>query len=258
MIHETAVIEPGAELGTDVRVGPFSHIEAGTEIGDGCLIGSHVTILRFTKLGAGCSVHAGAVLGDLPQDLGFKGGDSYLEVGSGCRIREGVTLHRGTEPGSVTRIGDECFLMGFSHGAHNVELGNHVILANAVLLAGHVQVGDGTFIGGGVVVHQFTRVGRLAMIGGAAGLSKDVPPFCLVEPLRRNAVAGLNVVGLRRAGFTPDERKQIKEAYRILYRSGLNNSEAKLKIRETFESGPALELADFIDRSERGLCSPQR
>jgi UDP-N-acetylglucosamine acyltransferase len=258
MIHETAVIEPGAELGENVRVGPYAHIETGTEIGDGCVIGSHATIMRFTKLGSECSVHAGAVLGDLPQDLGFEGGDTYLRVGDGCLIREGVTLHRGTKPGTATEIGDNCFLMAFSHCAHNVKLGNHVILANAVLLAGYVQVGDSTFIGGGAGIHQYVRIGRLAMIGGNAGVSKDVPPFCTVEPVGLNIIAGLNVVGLRRGGLTPDERKEIKEAYRILFRSGLNNSDAKEKIRETFTSGPALELADFIDEAERGICAARR
>ncbi len=254
MIHESAVIEDGAEIGRNVRVGPFTHIEAGTRVGDGCVIGPNVTIMQHTSLGADCRVHAGAVLGDVPQDTGFEGGDSFVRIGAGCLIREGVTIHRGTKTGTATEIGEGCFLMAFSHCAHNVRLGTGVIMANGALLGGHVEVGDRAFISGNCMVHQFVKVGRVAMLGGGCGASKDVPPFCTLRPMVLNSVAGLNIVGMRRAGLSPEERKEIKEAFKILYRSGLNVSDAKDKIRATLASGPALEIAEFIEHSGRGIC----
>jgi UDP-N-acetylglucosamine acyltransferase len=165
-----------------------------------------------------------------------------------------VTIHRGTKPDTKTVVGDECYLMAFSHLAHNVQLGRKVILANAVLLGGYVEVGDGCFFGGGAGVHQFCKIGRLVMVGGNSGLSKDVPPFCMVETVSMNKILGLNTVGMRRGGLGSEERKQIKRAFTLLYRSGLNIPDAARRIREEFESGPAVEMADFIDASERGIC----
>lgn len=253
-IHPTAVIEKGAQLGERVTIGPFAFIDDQTSIGDGAIIGPHAVVHRFTSLGPGCRVHAGAVLGDWPQDLAFKGDESYLRIGAHCTIREGVTLHRGTKPGTETVVGDGCFLMANSHLAHNVRLGTQVILANGVLLAGYVEVGDRAFISGNVVVHQFTRIGRLAMMQGMSGVSKDVPPFCVVPGLKGNVVGGLNVVGMRRAGLTPAQRKEIKEAYVILYRSGLNVSQALDKLKAKFPSGPAQEFWSFVEGSKRGIC----
>lgn len=253
-IHGTAVIEPGARLGQGVSVGPFAYVDTDVEIGDGCVIGPHVSILRGTALGARCRVHAGAVLGDLPQDLGFGGGDTRVRIGAGCVIREGVTVHRGTKPGTVTEIGEGCFLMAFSHFAHNVKLGKGVIVANGALLAGYVEVGEKAFISGNVVIHQFVKIGRLAMLGGNAGISKDVPPFCLARPVALNTIAGLNVVGLKRAGLGPAERAEVKKAFQLLYRSGLNITQAVAEIRRTFTGGPALEFVTFIENSKRGIC----
>lgn len=255
MIHQSAVVEEGAELGADVAVGPFSYIESGVTIGSGCVIGPHVTILRHTSLGSGTEVHAGAVLGDLPQDVGFENKDSFVRIGSNCIIREGVTVHRGTKEGTSTEIGDGCFLMAFSHFAHNVKLGSGVIVANGALLGGYVQVGEKVFISGNSVIHQFVKIGRVAMLGGGSGVSKDVPPFCTIQPLAPNTVLGLNVVGLRRAGMSPDERKDIKRAFKILYQSGLNVTQATEKIRATFDSGSALEFCEFIEASDRGICA---
>jgi UDP-N-acetylglucosamine acyltransferase len=254
MIHGTAVIDPGAKLGKDVSVGPFAYIERDVQIGDGCVIGPHVCILRYTTLGEKCRVHAGAVLGDVPQDLAFQSVESFVRIGANCLIREGVTIHRGTKAGTVTEVGDGCFLMANSHLAHNVKLGKGVILANGALLGGYVEVGDRAFISGNCLLHQFTRVGRLVIIGGGGGASKDVPPFCMVPPLRSNRVAGLNVIGLRRAGFNPEQRSQIKEAFKILYRSGLSTGEAVAKIEATFKTGPALEFCEFVKSSKRGIC----
>jgi UDP-N-acetylglucosamine acyltransferase len=214
-----------------------------------------VTILKHTSLGPGCEVHAGAVLGDVPQDLAFDGCRSFLKVGARCVIREGVTLHRGTKPDTATEIGDQCFLMAFSHCAHNVNLGRGVIMANGALLGGYVEVGAGAFISGNCLVHQFVRIGRLVMLGGGCAASKDVPPFCLLEPCKTNSMRGLNVVGMRRSGLTSEERKDIKRAFKLIYRSGYSPKQAAAKIREEFTSGPALEFCDFIEASERGLVS---
>jgi len=253
-IHPTAVVEDGALLGSDVEIGPFSYIAAGARIGAGCSIGPHVTIYGYTTLGAGCRVHAGAVLGDLPQDFGFEDGASYVRIGEGCSIREGVTVHRGSKPGTETVIGSRCMLMAFSHCAHNVQLESDVILANGVLLGGYVSVGARAFISGNVAVHQFARVGRLAMLGGGAMISKDVPPFYTVRPAMENRVGGLNVVGMRRAGMSPAARSEVKAAFKVLYLSGLNVSQAREKLDALFATGPGRELHDFVLASKRGIC----
>ncbi len=254
-IHATAVIDPKARLGRNVTIGPFAVIESDVEIGDDTVIGPHVTILPYTTLGKTCRVHAGAVLGDLPQDLAFKNEPSYVRIGNGVTIREGVTIHRGTKAGTVTEVGDGCFLMAQVHLAHNVRLASNVIIVGGALLAGYVEVGERALLSGHVVVHQFVRIGRLAMLGGAAAVSKDVPPFCMIEPIAGNRVMGLNVIGMRRAGLTPDQRKAVKAAFGVLYLSGLNVSQALQKIKATAEAGsPALEIATFIEQSKRGIC----
>ena len=254
-IHPTAVVDPAARIGSGVKVGPFAVIEAEVEVGDRCTIGPHATLLRYTTIGEGTHVHAGAVLGDYPQDHAFKDEPSFVRIGRNVTLREFVTVHRGTKPGSVTVIGDGCFLMANAHVAHNVTLGDGVILANGVLLAGHVEVGERAFLSGHVVVHQFVKIGRLAMVGGAAGLGKDVPPFCMVGGMERNRVAGLNVIGMRRAGLTPEQRKAVKQAFSALYLAGLNVSQAVEEIRRTAAEGsPAAEFATFAEASKRGLC----
>jgi UDP-N-acetylglucosamine acyltransferase len=256
MIHPTAVIESGAELGQNVQVGPFAYIADGSRIGDGCQIGAHASVLRHTTIGAACRIHDGAVIGDLPQDFAFEASTvSYVRIGTGCVIREGVTIHRGTKPDTVTEVGNQCFLMANSHLAHNVRLGNQVVVANGALLAGYVEVGDRCFISGNCAVHQFVRIGRLAMMGGGSAVSKDVPPFCTARPLSPNTILGLNVVGLRRAGFTPAQRAAVKEAFGLLYRSGLNVGQAVEKMKQRFADGPAKEMTDFVEASRRGICA---
>lgn len=253
MIHPTAIVEAGADIGKNVGIGPFSYVADDVVIGDGCQLGPHVTVLPYTTVGADGEIHASAVLGDRPQDLGFDGGPSYLRIGSRCVIREGVTMHRGTKPETATEIGDGCFFMANSHVGHNVKMGDGVILANGVLLAGYAEVGDGAFLSGNTVVHQFTKMGRLAMLGGLSGISKDLPPFCTTLPSSKNTVVGLNVLGLRRSGMPPPERVKVKKAFKLLYRSGLNVPNALAQIQETLD-GPALEFCEFAERSERGLC----
>ena len=256
MHHPTAVIEDGAELGSGVEVGPLSYIQAGVRVGDGCRIGPHVTLLTGTALGADCRVHAGAVIGDLPQDAAFdEGAESFVRVGDRCILREGVTVHRGTKAGTATAIGDECFLMAFSHCAHNVELGERVIVANGALLAGYVTVGPRAFISGNAVIHQFVHVGRLAMLGGGAAASKDVLPFCTMRPAALNRVGGLNHVGMKRAGMKAGERAEARRAFLRIARSDETpKAAAEALLRESSE-GPGAELARFVQASTRGVCT---
>lgn len=254
-IHPTALIAPGASLGERVEIGPYAVIASGTVIGPGTRIGPHAVIHPHTTLGANCSVHAHAVLGDNPQDFAFDPATrSHVVIGEGVTLREHVTIHRGTKPDTATEVGDGCFLMAGAHLAHNVKLGRRVIMANNALLAGYVEVGDNAFISGGAVVHQFTRIGRLALLSGNSGIGKDVPPFCVCAGVERNSVAGLNIVGLRRAGIGPEHRKQIKRAFDLLYRSALNFRDVPAAIRAEIPDGPALEIADFIATSKRGIC----
>jgi len=254
-IHSTAIVNSKAELGANVTIGPFCVIESDAMIGDNTCIGPHVTILPFTTIGAGCTIHANAVLGDLPQDLVFKAETiSYVRIGANCTIREGVTIHRGTKPETETVAGEGCFLMANSHLAHNVRLGKQVILANGALLAGYVEVGDFAFISGNAVIHQFCRVGRLAMLGGGGAISKDLPPFCIVRYSHINEVAGLNIVGLRRGGISASDRLTIKRAFHTLYQSGLNVSQATAQIQSESPTGVVLEFCEFIEASKRGIC----
>lgn len=257
-IHPTAIIGKKAELGAGVTVGPMAYIEDDVQIGNDTVIGPYAAVLRYTTLGAGCRVHAHAVLGDLPQDLAFGGEPSYVRIGKCCIIREGVTIHRGTKPETATEVGAECFLMANSHLGHNTRLADHVIVANGALMGGYVEVGSGAFISGNCLLHQFTRVGRLAMLGGGAGISKDVPPFCTVHGLQVNTVSGLNSIGLRRSGIPPEERMEIKLAFRLLYLSGMNVSQAVKKIQNELKSDAARELAEFVASSKRGVCQLSR
>jgi UDP-N-acetylglucosamine acyltransferase len=254
-IHPTAVIESGAEIGKDVQVGAFSYIDHDVQIGDGCVIGSHVTVMPYTSVGKNCQIHAGAVLGDLPQDLAFRSEKSFVKIGENCVIREGVTIHRGTKSGTVTSVGNDCLLMAFSHLAHNVKVGNKVIIANGALLAGYVEVGDQAFISGNCLVHQFARIGRLAMMSGGSAVHKDVPPFCTTRSVSLNKVMGLNVVGMRRAGVSSEDRLIMKRAFKILYQSNLTLPQAIAQLEAEFTSPMVLELCDFVKSSQRGICT---
>ncbi len=253
-IHPTAVVEEGVELGEGVSIGPLSYLQAGVSIGAGTEIGPQVTVLEFSTVGKACRLHAGAVVGDLPQDVAFGGEESYVRIGDRCQIRECVTIHRGSTPGSSTVVGDDCMLMACSHLAHNVRLGDQVILANGVLLAGHAEVGDQVFMGGNAMVHQFARVGRLAMVSGATAAKRDVPPFCMTRA-HTSGLMGLNTVGLRRAGVVSKDRLELKLALKLLYRSGLNISQALDRIDLETEGDLVAELSAFVRSSERGICS---
>jgi UDP-N-acetylglucosamine acyltransferase len=253
MIHPTAIIHAKANLAKDVRVGPHAVIDEGVTLGAGCIVGPHVYLTGRTIAGENNSFHAGAVIGDLPQDLRFKGEETSIEIGSGNIFREHVTVHRSNHPEEPTRIGNHCFLMANSHVGHNTLLSDHVILANGALLAGHVQVGDRVFISGNCLVHQFVRIGKLAFMQGGSAISKDLPPFTVSRG--DNGLCGLNVVGMRRAGFSGVERLEIRRLYHLLFRSGEPFRSAFEKAERVFQSPVALEMLGFIAGSKRGVVS---
>lgn len=253
-IHPSAVIHPSAELGGDVEVGPFAVIEAGARIGAGCVIQAHAVVCGHVVMGQRNTIGYGAIIGGDPQDYAFRPEvRSEVRIGDDNRIREYCTLHRGTGEGSATVVGNGCFLMAGTHLAHNVQLGNGVVTANNTLLAGHVLVADKVFIGGGCVFHQHMRIGRLAICQGLSAFGKDIPPF--VTAARINGVAGLNVVGLRRAGIGAPQRAEIKEAFALLYRSGLNTSQALAEAAGRSWGAEAGEFWEFCRNArKRGLC----
>ncbi|HMP95546.1 MAG TPA: acyl-ACP--UDP-N-acetylglucosamine O-acyltransferase [Kiritimatiellia bacterium] len=252
-VHATAVIDPAATIGANVRIGPGVVVGPDVTIGPDTVIGPHAVIHPYTTMGPGCRIHAGAVIGDIPQDLAFKDVVSRVRIGARCILREGVTIHRGTKEASETVVGDDCYLMANSHLAHNVKLGNRVILANGVLLGGYVEIDDGAFVSGNAVVHQFCRIGRLAMVGGISGVGKDVPPFCMTRSGSVNTVIGLNIVGLRRNGFSPEQRQMIRACFHTVYREGLNVSQA-VDVLKSRTDPLAREWADFISQAKRGIC----
>ena len=255
-IHPTSVIEPGARIAADVRIGPFCWVRSGAVIGPGCRLVSHVGVHPGVTLGPRCELHAGVVVGDEPQDLGFKPGTaSFVEIGEGAVLREGVTVHAGTKEGTVTRVGRQCYLMANSHVAHNCTLADHVILANGALLGGYVEVGERCFISGNAMVHQFVRIGRLAMLGGGTGASKDVPPFCITRGVSLNQVTGLNTTGLRRAGFDAAARTAVKQAFKAVYFSPLGIRDAARGLLQSAPTDLQREFAEFILASKRGISA---
>jgi UDP-N-acetylglucosamine acyltransferase len=256
-IHPTAIVDPGAYLGSGVEVGPFTIIQAGTRIGDRTRISSNVFVAAGTQIGADCEVHVGAVLGETAQVRGLGAQGGSLTIGPRTIIREHVTIHRASRPGHRTMIGADCFLLAACHVAHDCCVADGVTIANGTLLAGFVSLGEGSFVSGNVAIHQYVRVGALAMIGGQARvLGKDVPPFMLVA--RDSCVHGVNVVGMRRAGLSAEQRRVVKQAFGVLYRSGLNVSEALARLREMPPTREVGMLLDFIDGSTRGICRGAR
>lgn len=250
-IHPTALIDPGARLGEKVSIGPYAVIEADTEIGDGSRIAAHVVIKRYTRLGRNNQVAEHAVLGGEPQDLKFNPCPSFVEIGDGNLIREGVTVHRSNHAGGVTRIGHQNFLMAYSHVAHDCQIGNQVILANGVLLGGHVEVADRAFLSGVVAVHQFCRVGHLSLVAGCARIVQDCLPFIITDGQPGRA-RGLNMVGMKRAGMAAADIAALKRAFHVLRTAGDLKT---ILARMDAEMSPAVqELAAFIRASRRGFA----
>ena len=256
-IHSSASIHPRAQLGNNVRIGPFCVVEADVVLGDGCELSSHVVIHAGTRIGSNNRIFPGAILGGEPQHLRAGVQQGGLEIGDGNTLREHVTVHRGLEPGANTIVGNYNLLMVNAHVAHDCELGDHTILANNVMLAGHVCVESRAYLSGGVGVHQFCRIGGLAMVGGPSRVVQDVPPFVTVDA-RTGKVVGLNLVGLRRAGMEAEEICQLKEAYRVIYRRGLRWVEVRETLQQGFTSGPAAALTDFLSHGERGFVQERR
>lgn len=257
-IHETAVIYPGARLGRDVEVGPYSVICENVFIGDGTKIGAHVVIEGWTTIGRECQIYHGACLGGPPQDLKYKNEKSFLFIGDQTQIREYAVIHRATGEGEETRIGSHCLIMGTTHIAHNCLIGNNVIISNSAGLAGHVVVEDRAIISGMSGVHQFVKIGRNAMIGGASKVVQDVPPFVIADG-RPAKVCGLNSVGIARAGIPEDARRNLKKAYRMLFRSGMKLSEAIVAMEQELDSSEPVEhLLRFLRNVDRGICRSRR
>ena len=252
-IAPTARIDPCASIGPDVSIGDYCVIEADVAIGAGCRLEPYVYVKRWTTLGEANEISAGTVLGTDPLDKNFTGERSYLRIGNRNKIREHYTISRGTQPESITEIGDDNYIMTAGHIAHNCKIGNRTVICSCALVAGYVEVEDGAFISGGVVIHQFSRIGELAMIGGNTRVNSDVPPYMLCSDFNA-AVKGLNVVGLKRAGFGPADISALKTAYRILFRSRLKLEEALQRIQVECPTTHTRHLIDFIRRSERGVC----
>jgi len=260
LIDPRAAVSPAAHLGTNVTIGPFTVVEDGAVVGDGTSIAANALIATGARIGKECRIHHGAVIGHAPQDLKYANEPSTCEIGDRTVVREYATLHRGTGEGGRTVIGADCFLMGYVHIAHDCEVGSRVIMSNAAMLAGHSVVEDWVIIGGITPVHQFTRIGCHAMIGGGVRVPKDVPPYCLASghPL---VFEGLNSIGLRRRGFTREAIEALDRAYHLLYRSGKNVSQALDVIAgDAMLMGfpEVVHVVEFIRGSKRGIIGAPR
>ena len=255
MIHPTAVVDPGAEIDSNVEIGPFTVIASDVQIHSGAVIGSHVTIDKYTTVGSDCHIFQHAAIGAVPQDLKFKGEKSIVKIGRGTTIREFVTIHRGTElGGGITEIGEENFLMAYTHIAHDCFTGRKVIFANAATLAGHIRVGDCAILGAFVAVHQFVRIGDYAYIGGVSAVTKDIPPYVLASGTPRARLYGLNAVGLKRHKFSNETMLALKRTYRIIFRLGLTLNEGIERVNAEVDQIPeVVNFIQFIKSSERGI-----
>jgi UDP-N-acetylglucosamine acyltransferase len=254
MIHKTAIVDPKAELDPSVSVGPYSVISDNVTIGAGTTIGSHVVIEPYVSIGPDCRIFQFAAIGAVPQSLKFQGEKTFIKIGRKNIIREFVTIHRGTGfGGGVTEIGEENFIMAYSHIAHDCRIGSHVVLSNNATLGGHITIGNYATVGGLVAIHQFVRIGDYAFVGGKAAVVKDIPPY-MIAAGDRAKLYGLNTVGLKRQGFTNQTVSLLKKAYRLIFRIGLTMNEAIERVSAEVEQIPeVISLVDFIKASERGI-----
>ena len=257
-VHPTAIVDSNAKLGANVDIGAFSIIGPHVTIGEQTIVQSHVVIEGEVAIGRRNFIGHGAIIGAPPQDISFSTDrQTKVEIGNDNVIREYCTIHRGSPDGSVTKIGDKNFLMSGAHIGHNCLIGDNVVIANNCLLAGHVRVDDGAFLGGGSTFHQFMHVGRLVMVQGSSAFGKDLPPFIVAA--ERNYVFGLNIVGMRRAGLSANDRSEIKQAFKLVYLSGLNTSQALGKAETMTFGAPAREFLDFVaSAKKRGICPLKR
>ncbi|OGP61167.1 MAG: acyl-[acyl-carrier-protein]--UDP-N-acetylglucosamine O-acyltransferase [Deltaproteobacteria bacterium RBG_13_49_15] len=254
MIHPTAIIDPSAEIGANVDIGPYSIIRENVIIGSGSRIESHVVIDPYVTIGPDCTIFQFAAIGAIPQSVKFEGEETYVKIGRESIIREFVTIHRGTGfGGGVTEIGEENYLMAYSHIAHDCKTGRKVMLANAATLAGHITIGNYATIGGLVAIHQFVRIGDYAFVGGKSAVVKDIPPYVIAAG-DRATLHGLNSVGLKRQGFSQKTLSLLKKTYRILFRIGLTLNESMERARAEVEQIPeVVAFIDFIRNSQRGI-----
>ncbi|HXT39664.1 MAG TPA: acyl-ACP--UDP-N-acetylglucosamine O-acyltransferase [Candidatus Angelobacter sp.] len=253
MIHPTAIIHPRAQVDPTASVGPFALIDEHVIVGARCRVGPQVHLTGHTTVGVNNVFHTGCVIGDAPQDLKYRGEATRLLIGDDNVFREHVTIHRSNKEGEATIIGSHNYLMAHCHVGHNSRVGDHTIIANGALLGGHVQVQDRTFISGNCLVHQFVRVGTLALMQGGSAISKDLPPFCVARG--DNGICGLNFVGLRRAGLPADQRLELKRLYHALFRSGKKLSTALAAARKEFRGESARVLMEFVTAARRGICA---
>jgi UDP-N-acetylglucosamine acyltransferase len=256
-IHPQAIVSPQAKLSRTVSVGPFCIIEPNVVIGDGCTLAARVVVKSGTTIGPNNHIFEGAVLGGIPQHTRPPAQFGGLRIGANNTVRENCTIHRALHEGAETTVGEHNYLMVGVHIAHDCHVGNHTIFANNALLAGHVTVGDRAFISGAVAVHQFCRIGQLAMVGGHARVVQDVPPFMMIDGVT-GYVVGLNLVGLRRNAFTTEQVCDLKAAYRLIYRSGLKWTEVLDQLKRNHKTGPAAELLPFLSQGTRGFVQERR
>lgn len=256
-IHQTAIVDTQAEIDPTAEIGPFAIIEGPVRIGPRTRVYPHAYINGWTEIGADCSIHPGAVVGHLPQDLAYEGGESFCRVGEGTVIREGASIHRGTDPGSETVVGRRCFIMANAHVAHNCRVGDQVKMANGAVLGGHVQVGDQAFLSGNLAVHQFVRIGEYAMLSGLSKITMDIPPGFTAA--WDSECVGVNTVGLRRAGFGHQERQEVKQAYRILYNSGHSFDGALEQLAAAMTTPLGRRILEFLrEPSKRGIAGGRK
>ena len=259
-VHSSSVIEPGAKLSENCQIGPFCHIGPDVTLHDGCRVLSHVSIMGRTTIGKDSTIHPTAVLGGEPQYLGYEGGVTDLEIGERCIIREGATISTGIPSfGGVTRLGNECLILANSHVAHDCQLGNNVVLVNACELGGHVHIGDRAFVSSNVLIHQYTRIGRGAFVGGGTPVKEDIIPFGMANG-NPSRLHGLNVIGMRRAGMSADTLRKTRQAYRILFSGDVTLQEGVQQVEAEFADVPAvMDIVEFIKaRGDRPILAPER
>jgi len=255
-IHPTAVVHPNSHVDPTVVVGPYCVIDEAVKIGADCVTAAYVHLTGHTIIGMRNRFHSGSVIGDAPQDLKYGGEETRLVIGDDNVFREHVTVHRSNNQKEETYIGSRNYLMAHSHVGHNCRIGDNVIIANGALLGGHVVVGDRAFISGNCLIHQFVQIGTLALMQGGSAVSKDVPPFAIVTGV--NAICGLNILGLRRAGFTKEQRIELRRLYRLLFMKREGMSQAIALAEAEFRSEPARRMIEFVKTSNRGVCMHAR
>lgn len=257
-IHPTAIVSSNVCLGTNVYIGPYAIIDSDVVLGDDTTVEAHARIQAMTSMGSNNHIHSFATIGGPPQDMKYKGENTTLHIGDNNCIREYVTIHRGTHDGNgTTHIGSNCLIMAYAHIAHDCRLEDQVILANAATLAGHVDIGKKAVIGGLSAIHQFVRIGEYAYIGGMTGIAQDVPPYTLIAG-ERGRLYGLNIVGLKRQGFSESQLSGLKQAFKLIWRSGLRREEAIEHIEQSLGNYPeVMHLVEFLQTSTRGITGPK-